>query len=188
VLGYSSGTSYTCWYATTNPVDTSGTDTSRNQNQTYAVALYEPAANTSASEWSATTLQANEFAFRCVAYPRDTGDASTLTRAINPPAITDGWSSPYVTKSLTDIPLYEYASGTNHVVNTIAGGSNTPATRVTGFGGMGSDNTSGDTTRIWRRLDTAATSYEAYLQCRLDTSYVKPGTYTGTVYLAITSA
>ena len=130
----------------------------------------------------------NEFAFRCVAYPRDTGDASTLTRAVNPPAITDGWSSPYVTKSLTDIPLYEYASGTNHVVNTISGGSNKPATRVAAFHGIGSDNTSGDTTRIWRRLDDAATPYEAYLHCRLDTSYVKPGTYTGTVYLAITSA
>ena len=190
-LGYNSATSYTCWYATTNPVSTAGSDTSRSQNQTYAVALWEPP--DSSTEWTETTMQANQFSFRCLAYPRDALESTTVTRLINVPtqATATGVSntaSVYVGKAFADVPLYEYGSGVNHVIDQYSGGSNLPANGVATFDGMGSDNTSGDATRIWRRLDGAATSYEAYLQCRLDTSYIRVGTYTGIVYLAITSA
>jgi hypothetical protein len=138
-------------------------------------------------------MQANQFSFRCLAYPRDALESTTVTRLINVPTqatatAVSNTASVYVGKAFADVPLYEYGSGVNHVIDQYSGGSNVPANGVATFDGMGSDNTSGDATRIWRRLDGAATSYEAYLQCRLDTSYIRVGTYTGIVYLAITSA
>lgn len=191
-LGYNTTTSYTCWYATTNPVDnTLNADTSRTQNQTFAVALWEPA--TTSAEWDATTMQANQFAFRCAALPRDANEATSVTRALNLPTqsaarTTSATASVYVTKTFQDIPLFEYSTGVTHVIDTASGAGNVPATNVATFDGMGSDNTSADSTRIWRRLDSGPTPYNAYLHCRLDTSYVRAGTYTGIVYLAIASA
>ncbi|MFZ4515694.1 MAG: hypothetical protein ACOYN3_05225 [Acidimicrobiia bacterium] len=191
-LGYNTSTSYTCWYATTNPVDnTLGADTGRSQNQTFAVALWEPSSTT--AEWDASTMQPNQFAFRCAAFPRDANEASSVTRALNVPSQTTARStavnaSVYVTKTFADVPLFQYSSGATHLLDSSSGASNVPATSVSSFDGMGSDNTSAESSRIWRRLDAGATPYTAYLHCRLDTSYVRAGTYTGIVYLAIASA
>ena len=232
-LGYNNAVAgesdnYTCWYASTNGNEAGADDDSRDADQTYAVALWEPGVGT-ATEWDANTMRPNTFAFRCIAYPKDPNEAGTYTRKVNPPDNSDmhdisADAEVYVGKQFNDIPLYEYATSGAHIVGP-AGGWDTGIPTIidqdttdnprsdayynnadqkknqdnkNSFDGMGSDNSSVEEERIWQRLEYApdtdvvgepkATPYEAYLHCRLDTGYVRPGTYTGVVYVGISDA
>ena len=190
-LGFDAGSDYTCWYATsTSTSSTTTTESTIERSEVFAIAMYE--AGDPTAEWNGTTMQANQFAFRCLSYPRDPREGPEVTRGLDVPTQTMarnqsfGRASVYVGRTFEDVPMYQYAPGATHVLNATGVGG--PTTQVEAYRGMGSDNTSGETDRIWRRLEGGIASYQAYLHCRLDTSYVREGTYTGIVYLAITSA